>query len=114
MVNPNPCNITRSPMPYIVSNVSSSILPSGISSIHGVDLHVYPNPASEMIHFVMEKFTHQKLLVSVTDIVGNDLLEVPLKEGRATLNLNNFSKGMYFYSVHEKGIPVVTGKFVVE
>lgn len=114
MVNPNPCNITRSQLPYVVSNVSGSVLPSGIPSANGVKLRVYPNPAREIIHFVMEKFTHQKLLISVTDILGNDLLEVPLKEGRATVNLSNFSKGMYFYAIHDKGIPITTGKFAVE
>ena len=59
-----------------------------------LSIKIYPNPNSG--NFIIESNHEQK--INITNILGEVLLEVQLVKGINPININSFSKGIYFIS----------------
>ena len=56
---------------------------------------------------------NDKCEVKLRDVLGREVGIFEMKEGRVDLNLENFSKGLYTYSVYNNKVPVSKGKLIV-
>ena len=68
---------------------------------------VYPNPASDVIHFKLGNFNAQ---LSVFNILGELVDFQTIQKSDFQLDLGNYSRGLYFYSVLIDG-KMVQGEF---
>lgn len=71
---------------------------------NGIQLKVYPNPASEMVN--IEAYTDQEMQVAVIDIIGKVVLRAVAAPSSGklvyTLNTSSFSKGVYQLNLTSK------------
>ena len=80
-----------------LTNTSASVKPPQNSS--GVNFLVYPNPASEKIEFIFQGEIPYDYSITITDILGREVLK------RASLTLNEdipihlLSEGMYYATI---------------
>jgi hypothetical protein len=75
-------------------------------------LKVYPNPVNDVLNFDMEY--NKPAQVVVMDVTGKSIATTHFELGKASLNVNNFSKGIYFYQVsNDEGKMIKAGKFTV-
>jgi hypothetical protein len=74
---------------------------------------VYPNPASNVLNVTVENLDG-KASVSVFDIVGNEVVKSNLVNGKNTLNIENLTAGIYFYSIRKDNSIIETKKIVVQ
>ena len=115
--------ITMSTNNIIVSTKSGKVfyrpasqVLAGIKEIvlENVKSKVYPNPADGFaIIEANELMFNNKCEVKLNDILGREVGVFEMKEGKADLNLENFSKGLYTYSVYNNKTIVSKGKLVV-
>ncbi|NVN96197.1 MAG: T9SS type A sorting domain-containing protein [Bacteroidetes bacterium] len=75
-------------------------------------IELYPNPAKDYINFDMGMYKDFQL--SVYNSVGQSVLKKQLTSSNATLNIQSFQSGMYYYQlINDKG-KTISGKFVKE
>lgn len=89
---------------------------SGINEINplAIESKVYPNPANDFTTVEANDLMFEKNCeVKITDVLGRDISFTEMKNGKAELNLSNFSKGLYTYSVYNNKTVVSKGKLVV-
>ncbi len=99
--------VVRRPINQIFTGVSENKLLS-------IESKVYPNPANGFaIIEANDLILNDKCEVKLNDVLGREVGVFEMKEGRANLNLENFSKGLYTFSVYNNKIPVSKGKLVV-
>ncbi len=83
-------------------------------SLNSIESKVYPNPANDFTTIEANDLMFEKNCeVKVTDVLGRDISTTEMKNGKAELNLINFSKGLYTYSVYNNKTVVSKGKLVV-
>lgn len=77
-------------------------------------IDVFPNPAEAQITF--ETLGKEKIYeISVLDFSGKKVLcESVNEKNKTTLDISDFSSGMYFYFIRSSGRNYFSGKFVVE
>lgn len=85
---------------------------AGISQISGLNsnISVYPNPTSSVLHVEYEMANEKSTLV-LTDMLGNTVKQVPCNTQHITLNITDFSEGIYNLSI--SGTAGVVNKRVV-
>ncbi len=77
-----------------------------------IDLSVFPNPSSGVIHFATESTDAAKVIA--LDVTGKVIATEIVEMGKAKMNLTNLSSGVYIYQVVDKSNQVLkTGKFNV-
>jgi hypothetical protein len=89
-----------------------------VKSIEGkIDVTVYPNPANERLFVSFDNAKNESTSLQLFNIQGKefavDYNNSDLRNGRAELNLQSLSKGMYFLTIQigdKKGIQ----KLIVE
>ncbi|MBK7666365.1 MAG: T9SS type A sorting domain-containing protein [Sphingobacteriaceae bacterium] len=89
---------------------------AGINELNLITIEskVYPNPANDFTTVEAKDLMFQKNCeVKITDVLGRDISITEMKNGKAELNLSNFSKGLYTYSVYNNRTVVSKGKLVV-
>ena len=94
---------------------ASQIL-SGINEITPVAVKsiVYPNPSYEFITIEASDLQFEtKCEIKITDMLGREISNIEMKNGRASTSLDNFSKGVYTYSIYNNSTVVSKGKLVV-
>jgi hypothetical protein len=85
----------------------------GISkNAFATSINVYPNPANNSINFNLSSFTPDEELL-VTDIMGRAIYKELLKGINNTIDVSNWSEGVYFYQLSNNK-ETIQGKFVVE
>lgn len=74
----------------------------GVNENHysSITLSVFPNPASNFINFSTSSLDAVKIIVF--DLTGKTLATEPMEMGKAKMNLNNLSSGVYMYHVVDK------------
>lgn len=95
--------------PYIVSTV-------GILSVNENDfVHLFPNPASDMLYVELETNPNKKIGIELRNILGEKLAETieksPGKTQLFSFNIKSFPAGVYMISI-ETDMKTVTKKFV--
>jgi len=78
--------------------------------------NIYPNPAVNIItldYRVLEANTQASIIIR--NVIGSEMGTVKLNESETTINLqlDNFSSGIYFYTLRIDGKETVTKKFMV-
>lgn len=89
---------------------------AGIKEINliSIESKVYPNPANDFTTIEASDLMFEKNCeVRVTDVLGRDISISELKNGKAEMNLSNFSKGIYTYNIYNNKTVVSKGKLVV-
>ena len=86
---------------------------SGVKeNIKQSEILVYPNPAKDIINFEMGMYEGYKL--TIVNSMGQTVKQQDVTSGKNSIDINSFTKGIYFYSlVNNKG-KVISGKFVKE
>jgi hypothetical protein len=82
------------------------------NSVGELALSVYPNPASNALHFATADDNATKLVVY--DITGKNVLTQTFENGKINLNVSEYNNGLYLYKVYTKSGEVAkAGKFTV-
>lgn len=74
---------------------------------------VYPNPATNVLNVAVENLDG-KASVSVFDIVGNEVMKSNLVNGKNSLNIENLTAGIYFYTIRKDNSIIETKKIVIQ
>jgi hypothetical protein len=78
-------------------------------------LRIYPNPASEAIHFENRQIPQQTLQLRIYNFLGRKMVEVRRVTNPTRVDLTGFGRGLYLYQVVDsRGQIVESGKFQVE
>ena len=102
---------------FVVTTVSTKAQ-SRTGSTAGVQAPVvrfYPNPATSVINFDFQKVYEQGFSIQIYNaILGRKMYEQTNIPERMTVNLAEFSRGIYIYQLRDKsGRMVDSGKFQV-
>ena len=73
-------------------------------------LNIYPNPATDKIYIDLNDINHCS--IELFDAQGKTILNKELNQQKNSVNMQEFSKGLYFYSVKIDGKQVKTGKII--
>lgn len=77
-------------------------------------VHFYPNPATSTITFDLPKGYDKGYSLEVYSFMGRKMYETANFSQRTTLNLTDYSRGVYIYQLHDRsGKMVESGKFQV-
>lgn len=89
-------------------------LPSGNGQTEKL-VKLYPNPAVSYINFELKDNARKMLTLQIYNgILGKKMFEFRISEDRFTLNLNEFSRGLYIYHLADlNGKILESGKFQV-
>jgi hypothetical protein len=85
---------------------------TGIESAEHTALSIYPNPASEQIILDGSSFSNADFL-QIMDINGRTIVSSMQIIGKTSIDVSNWSNGLYSYRLHQKDGNSVTGKFAV-
>jgi hypothetical protein len=86
----------------------------GSNTDPGKLLKFYPNPATSYITFDLQKNYQKGLTISVFNFLGKKVSESPNVNERTTLQLADYSRGVYIYYLTDAtGKVLDTGKFQV-
>jgi len=74
-------------------------------------LHVYPNPAGEMVNFEADDAASERVLF-IYDLNGRILSKSDFNNKSIQVNTKAFKSGMFSYQVTEKGKRIYSGSFL--
>jgi hypothetical protein len=77
-------------------------------------LRFYPNPATTVISFDFQRAYDKGYVLQVYNFLGRKMIEQSNVNDHTTINLTDFTRGVYIYKLFDKsGKLVETGKFQV-
>jgi Secretion system C-terminal sorting domain len=83
-----------------------SLIPSAITEINEINqIHIYPNPANEII--TIENRSLNTIHYTISDVTGKTILSGSLSNGSSSLNISAFAKGLYFFNPAKHGNAVI-------
>ena len=83
-------------------------------NVQGTILRFYPNPATTAITFDFQKSFDKGYSLQVYNFLGRKMLEQSNVADHTTINLTDFTRGVYVYQLRDKtGKLVESGKFQV-
>lgn len=74
-------------------------------------LNVFPNPATDQVHFVYEK-EQGTVDIKIYSTLGNEVRTLRTSELEANVSIQNFPRGLYLYRIFRNGDIINDGKFV--
>lgn len=75
---------------------------------------VFPNPATGNTTIQADDLMNENnCLVKLHDVLGREITEVEMQSGKANISADNFSKGLYTYTIYNNKQAVGKGKIVV-
>lgn len=84
------------------------------TSTDDVSLHLYPNPAKELITCIVSGIQLKQPQVLLFDLLGQQVnSDINIQENSIRINTSAYSKGIYFVKITSQGYSY-TGKFMVE
>lgn len=96
--------------PIVTNTTYNSILTAtGLNNQSENVMALYPNPNNGT--FTVELNTQEKQLIQLFDVTGNLVLSQNMENGKATIDANHLSAGIYYISI--KGNGVITNKKLV-
>lgn len=90
---------------------------SGTSLIHDKNIHfsVSPNPMREKAMLSFENSGHELCTFTVSDVSGKQIRKISGIRGSAVeIVRERLSPGLYLYRIFRNGVPIVSGKILVE
>ncbi|MCZ2460253.1 MAG: T9SS type A sorting domain-containing protein [Chitinophagales bacterium] len=89
---------------------STTSLPEGPAVV----LKTYPNPATSYITFDFQKVFDKGYIIQVYNFLGKKMYESQDLTEKTTLNLSDYSRGVYIYHLLDRNGKVInSGKFQV-
>ena len=86
---------------------------AGINDIEkGVNVKVYPNPASDQLHLSVTNAGQLNARFIITDILGQELFSMPVIQDESTLDISKFSQGIYTWKLVSENSVLKTGKVI--
>jgi hypothetical protein len=86
---------------------------AGINDIEkGVNVKVYPNPASDQLHLSVTNAGQLNARFIITDILGQELFSIPVIQDESTLDISKFSQGIYTWKLFSDNSVLKTGKVI--
>lgn len=86
-------------------------------SIKNVELvslfNVYPNPANSIVNVELTTKGVKEMKIELIDVLGRKLAVKETFNGKATFDVMNYNKGIYFINVIDNGVSVATSRVVV-
>lgn len=77
-------------------------------------LRTYPNPATSVVNFDFQKGYDKGYSIQVYSFLGKKMYEANNITARTTLNLTEFTRGVYIYQLRDRSGKIVeSGKFQV-
>lgn len=87
---------------------------SRVANVQDPIVKFYPNPASTVITFDLQKSNDKSLTLQVINMLGRRVYELPNVPAKKVLNLNEFNRGVYIVQLRDSnGKIVYSGKFQV-
>jgi hypothetical protein len=78
-------------------------------------IQCYPNPATTIVNFEFNTISEKGYVLSVFNFIGRKVDEIKINSNRASLNLDNYFRGLYVYQLRDKqGQLIESGKFQVD
>jgi hypothetical protein len=62
-------------------------------------ISIYPNPASTTIHIDLDNYSNEKVILSIRNILGEELLSRQIQNGESMIDVSNLQNGFYFVSL---------------
>ena len=89
-------------------------IPASNLNTQGSILRFYPNPATTAITFDFQKSFDKGYSLQIYNFLGRKLIEQSNISDHTTINLTDFTRGMFVYQLRDKtGRLVESGKFQV-
>ena len=102
---------------FIVTTTSASAQSKGMvaDGMQSPSVRFYPNPASSVITFDFQKDYEQGFSIQIFNaIMGRKMYELGNMPEKMSINLTDFSRGIYIYQIRDKsGRMLDSGKFQV-
>jgi opacity protein-like surface antigen len=92
--------------PYLISAVG---IDEGISTI---SLITYPNPTSDYLLLELFDYSNEKIDYQLIDLKGKIILNGSINNAQAKVDLNAYSKGIYFIKVFKQSEEIKTFKII--
>lgn len=91
--------------------VDANYIPTGINSnsLKASNVVAYPNPANNNITITAAEATN----VTISDITGKTITSSKINDGKIILNTENYTNGVYFYTLFNNTTKLGVGKFTV-
>lgn len=101
VVNPNPCDVTRTAGQYAKSNVFFQF-PVGVEEISATDFKVYPNPANDILT-IENNSSLQTVNIEMMDAGGRLIRSESFTGKSHTIQLIDFAPGFYSIRMNLSG-----------
>jgi hypothetical protein len=75
---------------------------------------IYPNPTKDFVIIDFENENFENLKVEFFDFNGKMIFQKEITSNKNNINLNGFSKGIYFYQISNKTEILEKGKLMIE
>jgi PKD repeat protein len=85
---------------------------AAVSKAKILSLDLYPNPASNLLNVVMTGAS-ETVNIKVYNALGQIIKDFNVKNSKATINLSNYKKGMYYIGIDD-GVQNALKKFIKE
>lgn len=90
------CYIDFSTMKYVKGGLACGTAPVAANkTFHVVDVNVYPNPSSDLMHIDLSAFNGGEVKVTVVDFFERSVFEGKGSESNMVLNVQNWAAGQY-------------------
>lgn len=91
-----------------------SISPTTINENHILHIHIYPNPASQLIHIQLDGNEYNQWDLEIYDMTGKIIRSYPsLSDNRIQVPLGTIRRGVYFFKIMNSSGTVIR-KVVIE
>ena len=100
---------------FVTVSTSAQSRPGTIAGGQPPVVRFYPNPASSIINFDIQKDYEPGYSIQIFNaILGRKMYEQTNIPERMSVNLNDYSRGIYIYQIRDKsGRMIDSGKFQV-
>lgn len=108
-----PPTFTTDSNSVVITFINCGPLAINDHSSSNIDLQIYPNPVSDILHIELDNTYNKPLQIQVTDILGRTVHENQFFDSDFELRVSGMKKGVYFLTVSGKDI-LENRKFVVQ
>jgi len=98
----------------VQANAQTRQSPAPETTLQATILRFFPNPATTVITFDFQKNYEKGYSLQIYNFLGRKMVEQTNVADQITINLTDFTRGVYIYKLFDKnGKLVETGKFQV-
>jgi hypothetical protein len=84
----------------------------GINDLNSTETAIYPNPISLTLFIKTGNCMNQK--IHFFDVVGREIFSTEIQSPETQIDVSNWQRGVYFYSISKDGVSQQNGKIVLE